>query len=103
MNAKLVDTGRLACTRHATDTNAYGVAAIRQTLVDNLLRLGLMVRIDAFHQRDSLREDGDIALDDALNHLSSSKFTTTYALTSQIWIDDTRLLDATIDLQACIF
>ena len=54
MDAKLVDTGGFACTRHTTDTYADAVAAIGQTLVDDLLRLGLMVGVDTLDEGDGL-------------------------------------------------
>ena len=62
MNAKLVDTRRLARTRYTTDAHTDTVATIGQTLVDYLLRLCLMVGIHTFYQRHRLREDGDVAL-----------------------------------------
>ena len=71
MDTKLVDAGRLARTGHAADAHADRIAAIGQALVDDLLGLLLMVGVDTLDQRDSLREDGDIALDDALDHLGS--------------------------------
>ena len=50
MNAKLINTRRLACTRHTTDTNADAVAAIGQTLVDDLLSPCLMVGVHALDE-----------------------------------------------------
>ena len=69
MHAELIDAGRLAGSRHTTDTYTHTVAAIGQTLVDHLLRLRLMVGIDTLNEGDSLRQHGDIALEDAFNHL----------------------------------
>ena len=62
-----------------------------------------MVGINTLHQCHSLRQNGDITFDNAVDHLSSREFTTENALALQVGIDDGRLLDATIDLQACIF
>ena len=69
MHTKLVDRGTLTSARHTTDTNANGITTIRQALVDDLLRTGLMVGIHTLNQCDSLREDGYIALQDTFNHL----------------------------------
>ena len=101
MNAKLIDTRRLTCTWYTADTHTDTIAAIGQTLVDDLLRLCLMVGVDTLYQRHGLREDGDIAFQNSIYHLCGREFTTTVTL--QIRVDDGRLLDATIDLQACIF
>ena len=103
MDAKLVDTRRFSCTRNTTDTHTDAVAAIGQALVDDFLGLSLMVRIDTLHQRHSLREDRDVAFDDTLYHIGSREFTTLYATMLQIGIDDGRLLDTAIHLQAGIF
>ena len=69
MDTKLVNAGRLARTGHAADAHADRIAAIGQALVDDLLGLLLVVWIDTLNQRNSLRENSDIALDDALDHL----------------------------------
>ena len=70
VDAKLIDAGGLTSPWHTTDADAYTIAAIRQTFVDDLLRLGLMVGVDTLYQGHRLTEDGDVALDDTLNHLS---------------------------------
>ena len=103
MDAKLVDTRRFACARHATDAYTDAVATIGQTFVDDLLRLGLMVGINTLHQCHSLRKHSDITLDDTLHHIGSREFAATDALALQIGIDDGRLLNTTVDLQACVF
>ena len=54
MDAKLVDTRRLAGTWYTADANANAIAAKGQTLVDDLLGLGLMVGVDTLHQGDGL-------------------------------------------------
>ena len=54
MYAELVDTRRLASARHATDAHTDTIAAIRQTLVDDLLRTSLVVWIDALDEGDGL-------------------------------------------------
>ena len=68
VDAELVDAGGLAGTRDTADAHTDAVATIGQTLVDDLLCLGLMVGVDTLDERYSLRQDGDIALDDTLNH-----------------------------------
>ena len=68
VHSKLIYRGTLTSSRHTTDTNADGVAAIRQTLVDNFLRLGLMVGVYTLDKCYGLRQYGYIALDDTLNH-----------------------------------
>ena len=100
VDAKLVDRGRLACARHTADTHTDRVAAIGQTAVNDLLRLRLMVRIDALDKGDGLAEDGDITFDDALDHLGHRQFTTAETRTLQVGIDDALLLYAAIHLQA---
>ena len=62
-----------------------------------------MVRIHTFHQRHSLRENSDVALDDTFDHFGSGELAATDALALQVGIDDTGLLDTTVDLQTCIF
>ena len=103
MHAESIDAGRLACTGDAADAYADAVTAIWQTLVDNLLRLRLMVGIDALHQCHGLREDGDIALDDALHHLGGRELATAEAVAVQVGVYDGRLLYAAVHLQTCIF
>ena len=103
MHSKLIYRGTLTCSRHTTDTNADGVAAIRQTLVDNLLRLGLMVGVYTLDERYGLRQDGDIALDDTLDHFGHREFTTTESASLQVGIDDRGLLYPTVHLQTCRF
>ena len=103
MDAKLVDAGRLAGTRHATDADAHAVAAVGQTLVDDLLSLGLVFGLDALYQRDGLREDGDVALDDALYHFGDRELTAPEAVAAQVGVDDGGLFYAAVDLQAGIF
>ena len=101
VDAELVDRGALAGTWHAADTHTDGVAAIGQALVDDLLSLGLMVGVDTLDERDGLREDGDIALEDALDHIASRQLTTAVAL--EVGVDDGGLFDAVVHLQTCIF
>ena len=101
VDAKLVDTRRLACARDATDAHTDTVAAIRQTLVDDLLGTSLVVRIDALDEGDGLREDGDVALEDALYHLADGEFPA--ARTLEVWVHDRWLVDTAVHLQACIF
>lgn len=103
MDAKLVDTGRLTGTRDTTDAHTDTMPAVRQTLIDNLLGTRLMVGVDTLDERDGLREDGDITLEDALHHFGDGIFTTTEAFLLQIGIDDRRLFHAAVHLQACIF
>ena len=71
VDAELVDARRLACAGHAADTHPHRVAAIGQTTVDDLLGLRLMVGVDTLDECDGLREDGNVALDDALDHLTN--------------------------------
>ena len=54
MDAKGVDARRFAGTWHTAYTYANAVATEGQALVDDLLSLGLVVGVDALHQRDSL-------------------------------------------------
>ena len=54
MDAKGVDARRFTGTRHTAYTYANAVATEGQALVDDLLSLGLVVGVDALHQRDSL-------------------------------------------------
>ena len=101
VDAELVDTRGLTRTRHTADTYTDGVAAIGQTLVDDLLRLRLVVGVDTLDKGHGLRQDGDIAFDDALHHLCRREFTA--FVPPQVGVDDRGLLDATVDLQTCIF
>ena len=101
VDAELVDTRRLACARHATDAHTDAVAAVRQTLVDDLLGTRLVVRVDALDEGDGLREDGDVALEDTFYHLSHGEFPA--ACTLEIWVHDRWLDDTAVHLQACIF
>ena len=103
MYAKSINTGRLARTRDTADAHADAVTTVGQALVDNLLSLCLVVGIDTLDQRHGLRQDGDIALDNALHHLCSAEFTPTEAVTLHIRVNDGRLFYTAVDLQACIF
>jgi hypothetical protein len=62
-----------------------------------------MVGVNALDECDSLRKDGDIALEDAFHHLAYGEFTTMHTVALQVGIDDRGLLNATVDLQTCIF
>ena len=99
MNTKLVNTGRFARSRHATDSHTNALAAIGQAAVDNLLRFGLMIGVDTLDKGNGLTEDCDIAFDDALHHLCNRQFATTKSVTFQIGINDALSCHATIDLQ----
>ena len=88
-------------TRILTDAHTDTVAAIRQTLVDDLLGTCLVVGIDALDEGDGLREDGDVSLEDALYHLSDGEFPA--ARTLEVWVYDRWLVDTAVHLQACIF
>ena len=54
MDAELVDGGGLAGTWYATDTHTDTVAAIGQTLVDDLLGTRLMIGVHTLDERDGL-------------------------------------------------
>ena len=69
VDAELVDGGGLTGTWYATDTHTDTVAAIGQTLVDDLLGTRLMIGVHTLDEGDCLREHGDIALEDAFHHL----------------------------------
>ena len=99
VDAELVDAGRLAGTRHAADADAHTAPAVGQTLLDDLLRLGLMVGVDALDEGDGLREDGDVALQDAFYHIGGAHHLTAEAASLQIRIDDRLLLYAAVYLQ----
>ena len=103
VDAELVDTCALASSRHTTDAHTDRVTTIGQSTIDDLLRLGLMVRIDTLYECDSLRENGDIAFDDTLDHLADRELTTTEAVTLQVRVDDGLLIHATVHLQTCVF
>ena len=103
MDAKLIDGGTLAGSRHAADTHSHGIAAIGQTLVNDLLGTRLMVGVDTLDEGDGLGKDGNIALEDTFYHLSGGELTTTETVTVQVGVDDRGLLDTTVHLQACIF
>ena len=103
VHTELVDRGTFTCAWYTTDTNADGIATIRQALVDHLLSTGLMVGIHTLNQRNSLREDGDIALEDAFYHLANREFVTTETTTLEVGVNDRGLLYPTVYLQACIF
>ena len=103
VDAELIDRGGLASAWHTTDAHTHGVATIGQTLIDHFLRLSLMIGVDTLDEGHCLREDGDIALEDAFYHVGSRKLTTTDAIALQIGVDDGGLLHPTIHLQACIF
>ena len=79
MDAKLVDTRSLASTRHATDTDAHAIATIGQTARNHLLGTLLMIRVHTLNEGHGLREDGDVALDDTLDHLTDGQLATTEA------------------------
>ena len=74
-----------------------------QALIDDFLRLRLMIGIDTLNEGHCLREDGDIALEDAFDHLRSCELTTTETVVFHIGVDDGGLLYPTVDLQTCIF
>ena len=103
MDAKLINAGTFSGTRHTADTDAHGVAAVRQAFVDDFLSLGVMIRVNALHQGDGLREDGDVTFDDTLHHLRSRIFTTAEMPTLQVGVNDTLTADAGIDLQPLVF
>ena len=62
-----------------------------------------MVGVDTLDEGDGLREDGDIALEDAFHHLGGREFTTAEAVALQVGIDDGGLFHTAVHLQACIF
>lgn len=101
MNAKLVDRGTLTCAWHTTDAYTDTAPTIGQTLIDDLLGLGLMIGVDALDECHGLREDGDVALDDALYQFSGRELATTIAF--QVGVDNGGLLHTAVHLQACIF
>ena len=103
VHTELVDRGTLTCAWHTTDAYADAVAAIGQTLIDDLLGLGLMIGVDALDECHGLREDGDIALEDAFYHLTYREFVTTETTTLEVGVNDRGLLYPTVYLQACIF
>ena len=103
MYAKGINAGRLASAWNTADTHTDAITAVGQALVDDLLSLGLVVGIDALNQRHGLRQDGDIAFDNAFHHLCCAEFTPTEAIALHIRINDGRLFYAAVDLQACIF
>ena len=59
-----------------------------------------MVGVDTLDEGHGLRQDGDIALDDALDHIADREFATTESVAFQVGIDDTLLFDATVDLES---
>ena len=73
VNAKLVDRGTLTCAWHTTDAYADAVAAIGQTLINDLLGLGLMIGIDALDECHGLREDGDLTMPSTISAAVSSR------------------------------
>ena len=103
MDAELVNAGRFAGSWYTADAHTDAIAAIGQTLVDNLLSFLLMLRMDTLYQRHRLRQNGDVALDDALHHFGNRQLVATEAVALQIGVDDRGLLYATVDLQSCIF
>ena len=103
MDAELIDARRLAGTWHTTDANADAVTTERQATVNDLLSLGLVIGVDTLDERDSLREDGDVTLEDALNHLSDGEFTPPESVALQIGVDNGGLLYPTVNLQTGIF
>ena len=70
MQAERVDAGALACAGHSADAYTYRGSRIREALLYDLLRHGLMFGLDALHQSDCLAQDGDIALHDSVHVLA---------------------------------
>ena len=103
VDAELVDAGRFAGTGHAADAHTDAASAVGQALIDDLLGTGLVVGVDTLDEGDGLREDGDVALEDALDHLPDREVVTAEAAALQVGIDDRRLLNAAVHLQAGIF
>ena len=58
-----------------------------------------MVGVDTLHQGDGLRQDGDIAFDDAFHHLSGRQVAAAEAFTLQVGVHDRGLFHTAIDLQ----
>ena len=103
MDTELIDTRGLSGSRDTGDAHTDAVATVGQTLVDHLLRLRLMVRIDTLDERYRLRENGHIALDDTFDHLRNRQFTSAETFPVEVGVDYCGLLYPTIDLEAGIF
>gem|GEM_PF-6973246 len=101
MEAKDVDAGALTSARDAANADADGLAGEGEALLYHLLSNGLMFGQQALHEGDGLREDGDVAAQDALDVLGSRHLA---ALgTAEIGVDALGLLDAGIDSKAFVF
>jgi hypothetical protein len=103
MNAELVDTCALACTRHAANADAHAVAGVRQALLDDFLRNDLMLGNRAFDESDGLPKNRDVSFQDALHIVGSGEATTCKTIAVEVRIDDRDRTYATVHSQACIF
>lgn len=102
MHAKLVDRGALSCTGHTADAYAQRLATIGKTLLDNLLRLLLVVGIDTLYQCYGLTKHRNVAFKDAFNHLIDGVFVALIASALQIRINCRRLLYSGINRKPLI-
>ena len=86
------DEGRFARARDARDADADRSARMGQTAFDDLLRLLIVVGIAALDERDGLRENGDVAPEDACDILLGGE-TSSFRF-AEVRIDDGLVGDA---------
>jgi len=103
MDAELVDAGALAGAGDTADADADAVAAMRQAALDDLLRDGLVLGVGALDEGHGLPEDGDIALEDALDIVIDGEAASGEAAALQVGVDGRGLLDAAVDDQSLVF
>ena len=103
VSTKHVNRRRLSCTRHSADAHPYGVTAVRQALFYHFLRLGLMVRIYAFHECDGLTENGHVAFHYSLHHVSHRQLSAAKPHSVEVWVYRGLLCHTAVHGQSLIF
>ena len=102
MDAKLVNAGALAGSRHSTDAHSDAAPRMGQTFLDDLLSHLLMLRNSALHECHGLTQYGDVATQDALDIVGSRKVLAGKTTALQIWIDVRNRCHSTVHCQSCI-
>ena len=87
MSAEEVDGSTLSRAWHAANAYSDRLATVRETLLYDLLRLLLMLGIDAFHEGNSLGKDSNVTSKDAIYHLIDCVFTLMKATSLEVRID----------------
>ena len=103
MNAKLVDTGTLACTRNTANANANTVAGVWQALLNDFLSDDLVLGNGALYKCDGLSQNGNVAFQDAFHIVAGREVTAGKALPVEVRVDRRYRSHTAIHGQACIF